>query len=184
MGPRHRSTPTLLPEANPPRMLYLLRPIQANSIGRMLRGRPYTQTMSRYHATLAQRLRIQQTCTTLAILSQMGSAGVVLTQTAALKPASPEAVIYASIIVGTPKLFSAATRSVLNQGRGDSHHVKIETGMNQRYFPFSHDACSNLLTSCIKHKPGVPCTHDGCERIFSRVDNMKDHVRRIHRKTS
>lgn len=35
-----------------------------------------------------------------------------------------------------------------------------------------------------KHKPGVPCTHDECERIFSRVDNMKDHVRRIHRKPS
>lgn len=34
-----------------------------------------------------------------------------------------------------------------------------------------------------KHKPGVPCTHDECERIFSRVDNMKDHVRRIHGKT-
>ncbi|KAM0799366.1 hypothetical protein BDR22DRAFT_335120 [Usnea florida] len=35
-----------------------------------------------------------------------------------------------------------------------------------------------------KHKPGIPCTYDGCERIFSRVDNMKDHVRRIHGKAS
>ena len=33
-----------------------------------------------------------------------------------------------------------------------------------------------------KHNPGVPCEWEGCERIFSRVDNMKDHVRRIHRK--
>lgn len=33
-----------------------------------------------------------------------------------------------------------------------------------------------------KHKPGVPCEWEGCDRIFSRVDNMKDHVRRIHRK--
>jgi hypothetical protein len=33
-----------------------------------------------------------------------------------------------------------------------------------------------------KHNPGVQCEWDGCERIFSRVDNMKDHVRRIHRK--
>lgn len=33
------------------------------------------------------------------------------------------------------------------------------------------------------HKPGVPCEWDGCDRVFSRVDNMKDHVRRIHRKT-
>ncbi|KAI9724801.1 MAG: hypothetical protein M1812_000077 [Candelaria pacifica] len=33
-----------------------------------------------------------------------------------------------------------------------------------------------------KHNPGVLCEWDGCERIFSRVDNMKDHVRRIHKK--
>lgn len=33
-----------------------------------------------------------------------------------------------------------------------------------------------------KHKPGVPCEWGGCDRLFSRVDNMKDHVRRIHRK--
>ncbi|KAL2048459.1 hypothetical protein N7G274_000371 [Stereocaulon virgatum] len=35
-----------------------------------------------------------------------------------------------------------------------------------------------------RHNPGVSCTHKGCERVFSRVDNMKDHVRRIHRKHS
>ena len=33
-----------------------------------------------------------------------------------------------------------------------------------------------------KHNPGVPCEWAGCERIFSRVDNMKDHVKRIHMK--
>lgn len=33
-----------------------------------------------------------------------------------------------------------------------------------------------------KHKPGIPCEWEGCDRIFSRVDNMKDHVRRIHRR--
>lgn len=33
-----------------------------------------------------------------------------------------------------------------------------------------------------KHNPGVGCEWSGCERIFSRVDNMKDHVRRIHRR--
>lgn len=33
-----------------------------------------------------------------------------------------------------------------------------------------------------KHKPGVPCEWESCDRLFSRVDNMKDHVRRIHRK--
>lgn len=35
-----------------------------------------------------------------------------------------------------------------------------------------------------KHNPGVPCEWDGCGRVFSRVDNMKDHVRRIHKKGS
>lgn len=33
-----------------------------------------------------------------------------------------------------------------------------------------------------KHRPGVPCDWESCDRLFSRVDNMKDHVRRIHRK--
>ncbi|KAJ5115445.1 hypothetical protein NUU61_001204 [Penicillium alfredii] len=33
-----------------------------------------------------------------------------------------------------------------------------------------------------KHNPGIVCEWDGCGRVFSRVDNMKDHVRRIHRK--
>jgi hypothetical protein len=38
-----------------------------------------------------------------------------------------------------------------------------------------------------KHNPGIKCEWTGphgeeCGRIFSRMDNMKDHVRRIHRK--
>ena len=38
-----------------------------------------------------------------------------------------------------------------------------------------------------KHNPGIPCewrdvNGQGCGRVFSRVDNMKDHVRRIHYK--
>lgn len=33
-----------------------------------------------------------------------------------------------------------------------------------------------------KHNPGIACEWDGCGRVFSRVDNMKDHVRRIHRR--
>lgn len=32
-----------------------------------------------------------------------------------------------------------------------------------------------------RHAPQIQCTHQGCDRVFSRVDNMKDHVRRIHR---
>ena len=35
-----------------------------------------------------------------------------------------------------------------------------------------------------RHKPGVKCSHPDCDRKFSRVDNMKDHVRRIHDKKS
>ena len=35
-----------------------------------------------------------------------------------------------------------------------------------------------------KHKPGISCQWEGCERVFSRMDNMKDHVRRIHSKSS
>ena len=38
-----------------------------------------------------------------------------------------------------------------------------------------------------KHNPGIKCEwkgHNGedCGRVFSRMDNMKDHVRRIHKK--
>ncbi|KAL1587099.1 hypothetical protein WHR41_04383 [Cladosporium halotolerans] len=31
-----------------------------------------------------------------------------------------------------------------------------------------------------KHNPMITCEWDGCGRLFSRVDNMKDHVRRVH----
>lgn len=31
-----------------------------------------------------------------------------------------------------------------------------------------------------KHRPDIRCEWRGCDRVFSRVDNMKDHVRRIH----
>ena len=51
----------------------------------------------------------------------------------------------------------------------------IEGGFSSKKDRLRHEA---------KHKPGVPCDWDGCERVFSRVDNMKDHVRRIHRKSS
>ncbi|RYO55856.1 hypothetical protein AA0116_g8824 [Alternaria tenuissima] len=35
-----------------------------------------------------------------------------------------------------------------------------------------------------KHNPGVLCDWEGCDRVFSRVDNMRDHVKRIHLKAS
>ncbi|CRG92475.1 hypothetical protein PISL3812_09536 [Talaromyces islandicus] len=31
-----------------------------------------------------------------------------------------------------------------------------------------------------KHNPQITCEWQGCGRVFSRADNMKDHVRRIH----
>jgi hypothetical protein len=31
-----------------------------------------------------------------------------------------------------------------------------------------------------KHKPEVRCMWEGCEKVFSREDNMKDHVKRKH----
>lgn len=33
-----------------------------------------------------------------------------------------------------------------------------------------------------KHNPSIRCEVEDCGRLFSRVDNMKDHVRRIHKK--
>lgn len=33
-----------------------------------------------------------------------------------------------------------------------------------------------------KHDPDVKCERRGCGRVFSRVDNMRDHVRRVHRR--
>ncbi|QIX00572.1 hypothetical protein AMS68_006089 [Peltaster fructicola] len=33
-----------------------------------------------------------------------------------------------------------------------------------------------------RHNPQVDCEWEGCTRLFSRVDNMKDHVRRVHLK--
>ncbi|KAL4888264.1 hypothetical protein BDV59DRAFT_211238 [Aspergillus ambiguus] len=35
-----------------------------------------------------------------------------------------------------------------------------------------------------KHNPKVPCEQPDCRRMFSRIDNMKDHVRRIHLRRS
>ena len=50
---------------------------------------------------------------------------------------------------------------------------RTEGGFSSRKDRARHEA---------KHNPGVECEWEGCERIFSRVDNMKDHIRRIHLK--
>ncbi|EME44982.1 hypothetical protein DOTSEDRAFT_128368, partial [Dothistroma septosporum NZE10] len=31
-----------------------------------------------------------------------------------------------------------------------------------------------------KHNPSVTCQWRGCTRMFSRQDNMRDHMRRVH----
>ncbi|KXS98394.1 hypothetical protein AC578_4635 [Pseudocercospora eumusae] len=33
-----------------------------------------------------------------------------------------------------------------------------------------------------KHNPSIVCEWEGCKRLFSRQDNMKDHVRRVHKR--
>lgn len=58
-------------------------------------------------------------------------------RTVPLKPNSLEVVICGSITSVIINLSSAATRSVLNQERVDSRHVRIETGMSQRYSAFT-----------------------------------------------
>ncbi|PLB41461.1 putative C2H2 transcription factor [Aspergillus candidus] len=56
-----------------------------------------------------------------------------------------------------------------------------------------HDGCPQAVTGGFsskkdrdrheaKHNPLVECEWSGCGRVFSRVDNMKDHVKRIHRR--
>ncbi|EMD00340.1 hypothetical protein BAUCODRAFT_62639 [Baudoinia panamericana UAMH 10762] len=35
-----------------------------------------------------------------------------------------------------------------------------------------------------KHNPTISCELDDCPRLFSRVDNMKDHVRRVHKRSA
>ncbi|EME80767.1 uncharacterized protein MYCFIDRAFT_24521, partial [Pseudocercospora fijiensis CIRAD86] len=31
-----------------------------------------------------------------------------------------------------------------------------------------------------RHDPRIGCEWEGCARLFSRRDNMRDHVRRVH----
>lgn len=69
------------------------------------------------------------------------------------------------------KHFKRHTKSLLC--RHEDCPQSIEGGFSSKKDRVRHEA---------KHKPGVSCEWEGCDRVFSRVDNMKDHVRRIHRK--
>ena len=71
----------------------------------------------------------------------------------------------------------AALATVKAQRPGEDsasgHSVGMSGGFSSKKDRARHEA---------KHNPGVECEWDGCERVFSRVDNMKDHFRRIHLK--
>ena len=56
--------------------------------------------------------------------------------------------------------------------RFDKCPQSVEGGFSSKKDRARHEA---------KHNPGVKCER-GCGRVFSRVDNMKDHVKRIHLK--
>ena len=71
------------------------------------------------------------------------------------------------------KHFRRHTKSFLCRHEGCSQ--SIEGGFSSKKDRDRHEA---------KHRPGIPCQWEGCERIFSRVDNMRDHVRRVHRKSN
>ena len=71
----------------------------------------------------------------------------------------------------------SAPRDVANGKRGS---ISATGGFSSKKDRARHEA---------KHNPGIRCgwtSADGeqCGRVFSRMDNMKDHVRRIHRKTT
>ena len=80
-------------------------------------------------------------------------------------------------IEGCPQSEVSARRLSID-ARGRSGSVSGGGGFSSKKDRARHEA---------KHNPGIRCEWRGendeeCERVFSRVDNMKDHVRRIHRK--
>ncbi|KAJ5291177.1 C2H2 type zinc finger domain protein [Penicillium angulare] len=64
---------------------------------------------------------------------------------------------------------------------------------HDRHFFCRHPECPKSLSGGFsskkdrgrheaKHNPTITCEWDGCERVFSRMDNMRDHLRRVHHK--
>ncbi|EXJ82397.1 hypothetical protein A1O3_06210 [Capronia epimyces CBS 606.96] len=75
-------------------------------------------------------------------------------------------------IEGCPQSEGAAT------ARANSNDQPLSGGFSSKKDRARHEA---------KHNPGIKCEWRGtngqeCTRVFSRMDNMKDHVRRIHNK--
>ncbi|KAF2196894.1 hypothetical protein GQ43DRAFT_382261 [Delitschia confertaspora ATCC 74209] len=83
------------------------------------------------------------------------------------------------------------SRAVFTRGCDLRKHHKRHT----KLFFCRHESCpqsagggfsskKDLARHEAKHNPGVLCDWEGCDRVFSRVDNMRDHVKRIHLKAS
>lgn len=75
-------------------------------------------------------------------------------------------------VEGCPQSEAAAA------GRAKSTDQPLSGGFSSKKDRARHEA---------KHNPGIKCEWRGlegeeCGRVFSRMDNMKDHVRRIHNK--
>lgn len=78
-----------------------------------------------------------------------------------------------------PPVDELLSSSEATAGGTPTHHGLLLTGgFSSKKDRARHEA---------KHNPGIKCEWHGpdgeeCGRVFSRMDNMKDHVRRIHRK--
>ena len=84
-----------------------------------------------------------------------------------------------------------ASRTVFHRGCDLRKHYK----RHGRHFFCRHTGCPKSTSGGFssrkdrgrheaKHNPSIQCGWEGCPRIFSRVDNMRDHVRRVHQKKS
>lgn len=73
---------------------------------------------------------------------------------------------------------AAAARAINNSNDNNDNQPLLTGGFSSKKDRARHEA---------KHNPGIKCEWRGpdgeeCSRVFSRMDNMKDHVRRIHHK--
>ncbi|KAF2399922.1 hypothetical protein EJ06DRAFT_530707 [Trichodelitschia bisporula] len=66
------------------------------------------------------------------------------------------------------------------------HYKRHSKAYFCRHYPTCKQGFSSkkdLARHEAKHNPAVKCEWEGCDRMFSRVDNMRDHVKRIHKKS-
>lgn len=84
-----------------------------------------------------------------------------------------------------------SSKTVFHRGCDLRKHHK----RHGRHFFCRHPGCPKSTTGGFssrkdrgrheaKHNPSINCGWEGCTRIFSRMDNMRDHVRRVHQKKS